>query len=324
MPLSQKHLYLFGPVHSRRLGLSLGIDVVPMKTCTYSCIFCQLGRTMRQTITRKEYVPAVEVINELTNYLEHGGEADYLSFSGSGEPTLHNQLGKMIEQAKRISTIPVAVLTCGALLFDSQVRTELAQADAVLPSLNAISPETFRAINRPHGKLPIAWIIEGLKKFRQEYTGQLWVEIMLVKGVNDQPEEIAALRQTIAEIKPDKVHLNTVVRPPTEPGALPLTNAELTAVAAQLGPPAEVIASSLAISKPPAEPRLLSEVVNLLARHPATLEQIADYLRGQPEKIQQALESLVATGKVRTRKHEGKQYYSTASEMRASNNHLLA
>jgi wyosine [tRNA(Phe)-imidazoG37] synthetase (radical SAM superfamily) len=318
-----KYRYLFGPVHSRRLGLSLGIDLVPMKTCTYSCIFCQLGRTMRQTITRKEYVPAAEVINELTEYLEHGGEADYLSFSGSGEPTLHSKLGLMIAQAKQISRIPVAVLTCGSLLFDARVRNELALADVVLPSLNAISPDTFRAINRPHGKLPIAWIIKGLTKFRGEYKGQLWLEIMLVKGMNDQPEEIAALRQTIADIKPDKVHLNTVVRPPTERGALPLTSAELNAIAEQLGPPAEVIADSATITKPPAEPHLLSEVVNLLARHPATMEQIVDYLHGQPEKILSALDSLVASGKIRIQDHQGKQYYSAESEMRVSNNHTL-
>jgi len=321
MTISSKPKYLFGPVHSRRLGLSLGIDVVPMKTCTYSCIFCQLGRTMRQTITRKEYVPAAGVMKELAEYLEQGGTADYLTFSGSGEPTLHNKLGKMIAQAKQISTIPVAVLTCGALLFDSQIRMELAQADVVLPSLNAISPDTFRLINRPHGKLPIAWIIEGLTKFRREYNGQLWLEIMLVKGMNDHPEEIAALRATIAEIKPEKVHLNTVVRPPAETGAAALSDAELRAIAAELGPLAEVIAESPVASKSPAQHRLHPELVDLIARHPATLEQIVECLHDQPEQIQFALDSLVAARRIQMRHHQGKHYYTAASEMKASNNH---
>lgn len=313
MTISSKPKYLFGPVHSRRLGLSLGIDVVPMKTCTYSCIFCQLGRTRQQTITRKEYVPAAEVIKELTDYLEQGGMADYLTFSGSGEPTLHSKLGDMIAQARLKSMIPTAVLTCGSLLFDGRVRNELALADVVLPSLNAISPDTFRAINRPHGKLPIAWIIEGLAKFRREYNGQLWLEIMLVKGVNDQPEEIAALRKTIAEIKPDKVHLNTVVRPPAETGAAALSDAELRTIAAELGPLAEVIAESPVASKPPTEPHLHLELVDLIARHPATLEQIAGYLHVQLEQIQLTLDSLVAAGKIKVNIHRGKKYFSAVS-----------
>lgn len=318
MTPSQKYRYLFGPVHSRRLGLSLGIDVVPMKTCTYNCIYCQLGRTTRQTIERAEYVPAGEVIEELRAYLAAGGTADYLTFSGSGEPTLHIKLGEMIVRAKQLSTIPAAVLTCGALFFDERVRKEVALADVVLPTLNAVSPATFHAINRPHGKLPTAWIIEGLKTFRRGYNGQLWLEIMLVKGVNDQPEEIAALRQAIAEIEADKVHLNTVIRPPAEAAAFPLSEVELRALATALGPPAEVITDSPATFGQLTEPSLLSEVVNLITRHPATPAQIADYLHCQPEMIRTALHSLIATGKIEMRNHQGKQYYVAVSSVENS------
>jgi wyosine [tRNA(Phe)-imidazoG37] synthetase (radical SAM superfamily) len=311
--LSSKPKYLFGPVHSRRLGLSLGIDVVPMKTCTYNCIYCQLGRTKRQTIQRKEYVPTAEVMAELSAYLESGGQADYITFSGSGEPTLHLKLGEMIAQAKQMSAIPVAVLTCGALLLDMRVRHEVAQADVVLPTLNAVSPATIRAINRPHGKLPTDWIIEGLKKFRQEYAGQIWLEIMFVKGFNDNPKEVAQLREVLVEINADKVQLNTVVRPPAETKAQALSEGELKQIAAALGERAEVIIERLDAPRPPARAPLLVEVNELLARHPATLAEIAGYLDSEPETIRAALHSLIETGEVEVRTHHGQEFYVSSS-----------
>jgi wyosine [tRNA(Phe)-imidazoG37] synthetase (radical SAM superfamily) len=308
-----KNRYIFGPVLSRRLGRSLGIDVVPMKTCTFNCIYCQLGHTTQQTIERKEYVPAAEVMAELAAFLESGGQADYLTFSGSGEPTLHSKLGEMIAQTKRMSKIPVAVLTCGALMFDPQVRKELALADVVLPSLDAVSAATFRAINRPHGKLRLAEIINGLERFRKQYRGQLWLEIMFVKGVNDNPAEIAWLQKAIAGIKPDKVHLNTVVRPPAESEVQALTDAELRELAAAFGPQAEVIALRPGIPKLPSGDHLISEVVDLIARHPATFEEITEYVNCKHEIVWLVLNSLIETGAVEARNHHGKKFYVAAS-----------
>lgn len=313
MRISPKHRYLFGPVRSRRLGLSLGIDVVPMKTCTFNCIYCQLGRTTYQTIERDEYVPAAEVMTELTAFLASDGKADYLTFSGSGEPTLHSKLGEMIAQTKKMSTIPVAVLTCGSLLFDPQVRRELALADVVLPSLDAVTPATFRAINRPHGKLRLAEIINGLKRFRKIYRGQIWLEIMFIKGVNDTAEEIVGLRKAVAEIKPDKIHLNTAVRPPAESEVLALTDAELHAAATALGPPAEVIAQKPTISKLPAGDNLMSQVMNMIARHPATLEEIAASVNCRHELIWLVLNALIEAGAAEARSHQGKKFYTAAS-----------
>jgi wyosine [tRNA(Phe)-imidazoG37] synthetase (radical SAM superfamily) len=309
MSITPQHCYLFGPVHSRRLGLSLGIDVVPMKTCTFNCIYCQLGRTTHQTVQRDEYVPATEVMAELQAYLQNGGAADYLTFSGSGEPTLHSKLGEMILQAQKMSKIPVAVLTCGALLFDPQVRQELLPADVVLPSLNAAFAKTFRLINRPHGQLQFAEIFDGLRRFRREYRGKIWLEIMLVKGINDNANEIAALRTAIGEIKPDKVHLNTVVRPPAETEAKALTAAELRAIQNMLGPPAEVIAERADISKPLSEKYLMNEIVELLARHPVTFEEIAARVGNKPEVIESTLKTLIETGGVEMRWHEGKKFF---------------
>lgn len=309
MPITPPNRYLFGPVHSRRLGLSLGIDVVPLKTCTFNCIYCQLGHTTQQTLKRAAYVPSNEVMAELTAYLEHGGKADYLTFSGSGEPTLHSKLGEMIAQTRQMSKIPVALLTCGALLFDPQVRKDLLAADVVLPSLNSASAKTFQLINRPHGKLHLNEIFDGLRRFRREYRGQIWLEIMLVKGLNDNANEIAALRTAIAEIKPDKVHLNTVIRPPAETEAKSLTEAELRAIRNALGPPAEVIAEYHAVSPAPAQGHFLNEIVELLERHPATLPEMAKYANMEHARIERMLASLVAAGHVTVYQHHNQTFY---------------
>jgi wyosine [tRNA(Phe)-imidazoG37] synthetase (radical SAM superfamily) len=291
----------------------LGLDVTPLKTCTFNCVYCQLGRTTVQTIERKEYVPAGEVMAELADYLTNEGHADHITFSGSGEPTLHSKLGEMIAQAKRMSSIPVAVLTCSALIYDPQVRRELALADVVLPSLDAASPHVFAAINRPHGRLQFAEILAGLKRFRNEYSGKIWLEIMLVKGVNDSAQEIVLLRQALGEIGPDKVHLNTVIRPPAESTAGALSEIELQAVQKILGPPAEVIAERPSPAASSHESHLMSEAQNLIARHPATLEEIAKYLNCEAGRVARLLNVLLESGEVQKRDHRGKLFYATTT-----------
>ncbi|MEK7728265.1 MAG: radical SAM protein [candidate division KSB1 bacterium] len=304
-----KFRYLFGPVPSRRLGNSLGIDVVPRKTCTYNCIYCQLGPTSFQTLTREEYVPVEKVMAELIAFLAENGRADYLTFSGSGEPTLHSKLGDMIAQTKQLTRIPVAVLTCGALLSDPHVRADLAQADVVLPSLDAALPKTFHALNRPHGKLHLSEVIAGLKKFREEYRGQIWLEIMFVKGLNDGAEEIALLREAIAEIAPDKVQLNTVTRPPAESEARALSEAELQVLQATLGPPTEVIAAESRQSSHAVDQDLVPQLLAMLAQHPLTLTEIGEYLQCKHEIIWWLLHALIEEGVVEVRPHLGKKFY---------------
>jgi wyosine [tRNA(Phe)-imidazoG37] synthetase (radical SAM superfamily) len=310
---AHKYRHLFGPVLSRRLGYSLGLDVTPLKTCTYNCIYCQLGRTTLQTIERKEYVPAAEVMAELADYVANEGQADYITFSGSGEPTLHSKLGEMITKAKGLSTIPVAVLTCGALMYDPQVRHELAMADVVLPSVDAASPRIFSAINRPHGRLDLAEIITGLKRFREEYAGKIWLEIMLVRGVNDGAEEVALLRQALDLIKPDKVHLNTVIRPPAESKAGALSEAELQAVQRILGPPAQVIGQRPSPATSSLEHHLMSEALGLIARHPSTLEEISKYLNCTAEQVARVLNALLESGEVERRDHLGRKFYAAVT-----------
>jgi wyosine [tRNA(Phe)-imidazoG37] synthetase (radical SAM superfamily) len=312
MDFIQENRYLFGPVHSRRLGNSLGVDLVPAKTCTFNCIFCQLGHTTQQTLERKEYVPAAEVMAELQEYLENGGKADYITFSGSGEPTLHSKIGEMIAQTKKMTKIPVAVLTCGALLYDPQVRRELAPADVVLPSLSTVSPETFHALNRPHGRLHLDKIIAGMKSFRREYTGKIWLEVMLIKGLNDSVQEMSRLREAIAEIKPDKVHLNTVVRPPAETGVEPLAEAELRDLQTRLGPAVEIIAERPEMPAPIVGHVVVHDLMQLLARHPATLSEICESLNCKHEIIWLVLNALMESGVVHEREYHGKKFYAVS------------
>ena len=235
--------YLFGPVPSRRLGLSLGVDLIPPKTCPFDCIYCEVGPTTVKTRARREYIPAAAILAELEDYFGGAGPVpDYVTLAGSGEPTLNRGLGRIIARLKEITTAPVAVLTNGALLNDPEVRRELRQADVILPSLDAVSPELFQTINRPVAGLTAADLIAGLKALRAEYAGQIWLEVLLLRRLNDSPEELAKLKETLELIRPDKVHLNTAVRPVVEDYALPLSTEELTEVAAFFGERAEVIA----------------------------------------------------------------------------------
>ena len=208
--------YLFGPVPSRRLGISLGIDLVPHKICSLNCVYCECGRTTKLTTERKEYVPVDEVMKELTHYLANNPVPDYITFSGSGEPTLNSGLGKTLDFIKeKYPTIPVAVLTNGTLLRFKQVRNEIMKADLVLPSLDAATEAVFKKINRPPKSLTIKNCIDGLVSFRKEYSGKINLEVFILPGYNDHQVELDELKKVILKIKPDLVQLNTLDRPGT-------------------------------------------------------------------------------------------------------------
>ncbi|GMT45949.1 MAG: hypothetical protein IEMM0006_1781 [bacterium] len=205
--------YLFGPVPSRRLGMSLGVDLVPHKVCSLNCVYCECGRTTNLTPERKEYIPYDEVVKEIAHYLEHNPAPDYITFSGSGEPTLNVRIGDVLHFIKSNSNVPVAVLTNGTLFSDKAVREELLEADVVLPSLDAAEDRAFRKINRPWNKLNIPEYIKGLIDFRKEYGGQIWLEVLIIPGLNDTPENLQALKEAFLQIQPEKVQLNTLDRP---------------------------------------------------------------------------------------------------------------
>jgi len=243
--MAEEKKYLFGPVPSRRLGRSLGVDVVPFKVCTLDCVYCQLGNTTNKTIERKDYIPIEQVLAELKDRLNEGLQADFITLSGSGEPTLNSRLGELIDGIKKITDIPVAILTNGTLFYRADVRADCAKADVVVPSLDAGDEETFRKTNRPHRDISIEKLISGLCAFRREFAGRIWLEVFLVDGLNTDADQIAKIDGLIKRIQPDKVQLNTAVRPTAEAGVKKLDDEKLQAIADQLGERCEVVTDSL-------------------------------------------------------------------------------
>lgn len=208
--------YLFGPVPSRRLGMSLGVDLVPKKVCSLNCVYCEVGHTTKLTTERKEYILYDKVTSELEHYFANNPNPDYITFSGSGEPTLNSRIGDVLQFIKRKKPdIPIAVLTNGTLLYDKKVRDELIDANVVLPSLDAATEITFQKINRPASQLTVEKYIQGLIDFSNEFSGQIWLEVFIVPGYNDNIDDLKALKKAFKDINPDHIQLNTLDRPGT-------------------------------------------------------------------------------------------------------------
>jgi wyosine [tRNA(Phe)-imidazoG37] synthetase (radical SAM superfamily) len=306
--------YLFGPVPSRRLGRSLGVDLVPRKTCTYDCIYCEIGPTTQKTLRRREF-QADAILEELKAYLQHPRpESDFITLAGSGEPALNLGLGRIIAAIKQMTVTPVAVLTNGALLFMPGVRQALAGADVVLPSLDAAREKTFQAINRPHSRLTIARVLDGLEAFRQDYRGQIWLEVMLLKGINDGEDDLKALKQAIRRVAPDKVQLNTAVRPVLEDFARPLTYGEMAAVAQFLGDGVEVIAG---FGRGPHQPpgRITDAAfLEMLSRRPMTAPDLARALGLPLPRVRKKLHRLQAAGLISLDLYHQRGFYRAESQ----------
>ncbi len=305
-------MHIYGPVPSRRLGYSLGVDILPFKTCSLDCIYCQLGNTKRKTVQRKKYFDVDAILGQIKNVIASGQRIDYITFSGSGEPTLSTSLGNLIREIKKITSIPVAVLTNSTLLFRKSVRDALSRADLVVPSLDAVTQEIFDRMNRPHPSLKIDHIIDGLIKFRQEFNGKIWLEILFVKGVNDSPSNIQKLKKVIADINPDKIHLNTVVRPPAEKSALPLSPQELEKIRKFFGKKAEVVAEFDKIQQGSVSQDLKDAILSMVARRPVTLSDMSKSLGKHKNELIKYCDFLLKEGKIKLVIHEGKKFYESS------------
>jgi len=240
--MPDEYNYLYGPVPSRRLGRSLGIDIVPLKVCTLDCIYCQLGRSPVVSIERRDYVAAEAVLDEMAEKAAGGLEADFITIAGSGEPTLNSDLGKIVKGIREITNIPVGILTNGTLLYRPDVRADCATADVLMPSLDAGDEETFERINRPHKDISIEKLVSGLCAFREEFAGEIWLEVFIVEGLNSDADQIRKIKGLIDRIRPDKIHVNTAVRPTAEANVRKVEAEKLGAIARQLGECCEVIA----------------------------------------------------------------------------------
>jgi len=291
--------YLFGPVLSRRLGLSMGVDLLKYKTCNLDCIYCELGRTTSLTTCRGRFVPPEKVLREIADRRDE--PFDHLTFAGSGEPTLSSDLGDVVRKAKELVDSPVAVITNSTLLTSPKVRKEVATADVVLPSLDAASTDAFYAINRPAPGLKIDEIVQGLKDFRKEFSGEIWLEVMLVKDVNDHDAEMIA--RAAESTHPDRIQLNTVVRPPAEP-VEPLTEEEMQRML-EIFPGAELI-PDWDWSVPERTGYRLTE---LLSRRPCTLEEICVLLGIESSDAIKYCKIMERDGQISRKLHGGKLYF---------------
>jgi wyosine [tRNA(Phe)-imidazoG37] synthetase (radical SAM superfamily) len=310
--------YVFGPVPSRRLGQSLGVDPIPLKTCNWNCVYCQLGRSRPLVNERRDYFPPDEIVAEVAEALHaHGPEGiDWVTFLGSGEPLLHAHLGEMLREVKALTPLPMAVLTNGSLLYLSAVRDELKVADAVLPSLDAGTPELYRRINRPHPQLSYERLIEGLVAFGQEYEGDLWLEVMLIRGLNDTEGALQDIATQLTRIRPKEIHVNLPTRPPAEAWLEPADQEGVMraiAILEQVAPvrAVESVTGTLELT---ASATLADAILAVITRHPLHQEELKRRLvRWNAEQVEAALAELEATGRAQVVTRYGKRFWTAAA-----------
>ena len=273
--------YLFGPVPSRRLGMSLGIDLVPKKVCSLNCVYCEVGETTKLTLERKEYILYDKVIAELQRLMANNPKIDYITFSGSGEPTLNSRIGEVLQFVKtNYPNIKTAVLTNGTLLSDKKVREELLSADVILPSLDAASQEIFEEIDRPESNLDIETYIRGIVALRNEFKGEIWLEVLILKSFNDSWLELEKIKNAILLIKPDRVQLNTLDRPGTVSGLSPLSTVELQEIVDFWNlPNVEIIASPQKRTNIDSyKGDIETAILETITRRPCTLDDLHNFL----------------------------------------------
>lgn len=309
--MSLKHL--FGPVPSRRLGVSLGVDLVPYKFCTMNCIYCEIGRTTDLTMTRAEYVSFEEIVKELQEYLANEPKLDYITFSGAGEPTLNSRIGDIVSFLKReYKKYKIALITNSTLLSDPGVRQEVIDIDLLLPSLDAISQSVFERINRPFPALDTISILEGLIAFRQESQAEVWLEIFLLPGINDQERELSLIKEAVLKIKPHRVQLNSLDRPGTERWLVKEPEEQLQKIAEFFKPlPVEIISRKQTKGEFPEIDEQMEEIlISTIKRRPCTIADMSEILNLHIDEVAKYLDYLQKKGVLKVEEQERGVFYS--------------
>lgn len=300
--------YVFGPVPSRRLGLSLGVDLIPPKTCTFDCLYCQVGKTTCKTIEAGDYVPIEQVIEEIGKRLE-SVRPDYVTLAGSGEPTLNARIDKVIEGIKEMSDVPIALLTNGSLLWSDEILKKVLGADVILPTLTSVNEKTFREIHRPHRDLRLDRIIEGLRRLCGIYGGHVFLEVVLLAGINDTEGELENLKRVIDQIPVEKIQLNTVVRPPTDSRAIALDRKALEEIMHYMGQKAEIIADVPIIQERKNDSSHAEHLLAMIGRRPLRAVDAARAMGLPPDEVQSLIKGLLLKGLICGRDHDGELFY---------------
>lgn len=317
-----QYKHIFGPVPSRRLGISLGVDLVTHKICSLDCVYCECGKTTQLTLERQEYVRFRDVIKELDHYWQHNADPDYITFSGSGEPTLNSRLGEIIAYIKGEKPhIKVAVLTNSSLFSDPLVRQDLLRADLVVPSLDAVSKKAFTRINRPKRGLDVEKLVKGIESFAKEYTGKLWLEVFILPGINDSPSDLQLLKAAIKKINPDVIQLNTLDRPGTLSGIKPASRSQLEDVIKILGfPNSEIIArvdeDIKARTKKNQIQRkdITAAIIETIHRRPCTKKDLLQILGVEKQVIDKIISRLEQEKKIVGKNQDRGVFYQTLKE----------
>jgi len=307
---------IFGPVKSRRLGRSLGLELVPKKVCSMDCVYCEVGRTTDLTLKRGEYYPWEKIEEAILSASKIQERFDVFTFTGSGEPTLNSFFEEAVKLAKKFIKKPLALLTNSSLLWVESVRKAVCEFDIVLPSLDAGIEEVFLRVNQPCKELSLKMIIEGLEALCKEKKRGVWIEVLLVKGINDDLENLKAIKEILKKLSPEKVQLNTVVRPGALSGISPLSYEELRKVAEFLGENAEVVVDSASIDrfkklveKGINRKRLEEELIEYIKRRPATFEELLSALETEEKALSLVIDALLKENKIQKKLHENKTYY---------------
>lgn len=304
----QHYQHLFGPVPSRRLGRSLGIDLIPFKTCSFDCVFCQLGRTTIKTCERREVVAIQDIIDELAVWFKSGASADYITLAGSGEPTINAAFDQVIDFIHASSTIPVALLTNGSLLSDPEVRVQAAKADLVKMSLSAWDQSSLDYVNRPAEGISFDNLLAGQQAFRNQFKGTLWIEVFLIWGVNTTLEDITKIAELVKSIRPDKVQLNTAVRPPCEDFVQAVPEKRMQELTDFFVPKAEVIAEFSSDTSTHIQ-ATEADILATLERRPCTIDQLCAVFDLHRNEAAKYVGKLLRTGRIVERRKDGVVYY---------------
>jgi wyosine [tRNA(Phe)-imidazoG37] synthetase (radical SAM superfamily) len=294
----------------------LGIDTIPLKTCNWNCVYCQLGRTVPLINARKNYILPEVILAEVQAALAayRPDEIDWITFVGSGEPTLHASIGLLIRQVKALTDLPVAVITNGALLYRPEVRAELVAADAVLPTLDAGTPKLYRTINRPHPDITFERLVRGLIAFREQYAGKLWIEVMLVRGLNDGEPALRHIATVLQKIRPDEIHINLPTRPPAETWVQPPDGEGLMRATAILGATARVVQPIEGTFDLGHNGHLTEAIVSIITRHPMREVELRHALaQWSPGQVEEALAELAASGQAQVIERYGVRFWSAAA-----------
>ena len=308
--MQTKYRYLFGPVPSRRFGQSLGVDLTPYKTCCHDCVFCQLGRTTNLTVERKEYVPTDAVLAELKHWIASGGKADYITLSGSGEPTLHSGFGKILEFIRTSTDIPSVLLTNGAMLYLPEVREAASAASVVKISLSAWNQASFEWVNRPPSRLHFNQVSYGQKTFRAQFNGRLFMEVFLIAGMNSMPDAVQKIAVLAKDIAPNHIQLNTAVRPPSADFVAPLSRERMSALTHLFQPEAEII-GEFNTSRQSSIEENQDAIFAMLKRRPCTTKQISEGFGMNISEVLKYVGRLIRDGQIKAQCSKADVYYVT-------------